>query len=150
MNWENGYCYMFLKICTGELRRRLMSTVQTVQRYTCAPSAAAPIPPTCFPFPPPRFVATTPSLLAFYSELLHRRRALSTLAASVAGQPSVAVPLSFIPASSSSFSRHHQFDSEDDTTRVMESSSPSSSSSGAWRKSLSVDTNRYNPYDRAA
>jgi len=147
-------------LVSGELRRRLMSSVQTAQRHVYASPLHG-----CFPTPS-RFVsAVSPSLVAFYTELLQRRRGLCESTASLAGrsQPSIVDLSTLIPASSPSFhcssSRHLPFtptvshDAEDDEvpgTCTAAMPTTVSDSSGTLRKSLSADTNRYHPYEKTA
>ena len=154
----------------------MINSVQTVQRHVLP---AAPL-RTCFPPPPARYVAPAPAIspslvaAAFYAELLQRRRtAFGLQTASLAdGRPTPPAPLSavvpsalFQPATSSfrcpslglSSQRHPVVpavldDAEDDD--VDDDASTTSptviDSSSTLRKLLSVNTNRYHPYEKTA
>ena len=147
---------------SGELRRRLINSVQSAQRHIYPCTAPTPL-HGCFPTPSYRYVAVSPSLMALYTELLQRRRALGT---PLAGrpQPSVVVPSTLIPTAAMSLlpclsSRHLPVvptasddakDSEVSSTFMAKASPAVNDSSATLRKSLSADTIRYHPYEKTA
>ena len=124
-----------------------MSSVQR-HMYPAAPLHG------CLPIPPYRYVAVPPSLVAFYTDLLQRRRGLG---ASLAGRslPSVVVPSAAAAAASfhSSSSRHLPVSSTvgnvaEDEVSIAATSPIDRDSSTTPRKSLSADNNRYHPYEK--
>ena len=138
---------------SGELRRRLIDSIRAAQRHSHRPGLLH----SCLQTSPYRYMAVSPSLIAFYTHLLQRRRELVATTASFAGRSQSPVVSSSATSSLHCSPSSHlpavppvpddvEYNEVSSMCLAATSSTVNDSSTSTLRQLAAV--NRYHPYDK--